>query len=402
MISGAALTVECLAREMTRRGHQVLVMAASDRGWPYDIHHGDLSVVRLRSFKNPLRIAQRFLLWPQRTIKQRLARFEPDILHLQGPLILGLCGLRVARSLDIPVVMTVHQLPWFVSAYVSSSRRFRKVVEDALWAYGRWFAGKCAATVAPSDMAINVFSERTGLEGVTIGWGVNIQRFSPAPTSDDEASAVRARYGLDADFPILLHVGRLDLEKQVHLVIQAAARLFRSREAQLLIVGDGTKREALRGLCDQLDILDRVFFTGFVDHAEELPAIYRQADVFVTASEIETQGLVVLEALASGLPVVAPDAGALPELIRDGENGFLVPPQSPEEMAQRLSWLLDHPAESQAMGEAAVETSRAHSVVACLDAHEALYRKCAKGRITEPVRRPKKSQEPLEPSGFLQ
>ena len=187
----------------------------------------------------------------------------------------------------------------------------------------------------------------------------------------------------------------------MHLVIEAAARVFETTEAQLLIVGGGTRRRTLRRQCARLEIQDRVVFTGFVDHAGDLPGLYRLAAAFVTASEIETQGQVVLEALASGLPVVAPRAGALPELIRDGENGFLVAPQDTTAMARRLGWLLDHPTLARTMAGAAVETANAHSVTACLEAHEALYRQSAGRRVTTPVREPTRPQEPLAPSRFL-
>ncbi len=116
MVSGAALMAQRLAEGMTRRGHTVLVIAASDRRRAYTDSAGGLRLARLHSLPNPARVGQCFLLWPKRGITAELETFCPDVVHLHDLLSAGLPGLRAAHVADIPVVQTVHQLPWFASA----------------------------------------------------------------------------------------------------------------------------------------------------------------------------------------------------------------------------------------------------------------------------------------------
>ena len=133
MISGAALVAQRLAEGIASRGHEVLVMAASDRQRAYAESTAGLKLVRLRSFPNPVRVDQRFLLWPRREIIAELQVFRPDILHLQDSLSAGLHGLLAAHALDIPAVLTAHSMPWLVSAYVPALPGLRQGIEAGLW-----------------------------------------------------------------------------------------------------------------------------------------------------------------------------------------------------------------------------------------------------------------------------
>ena len=143
------------------------------------------------------------------------------------------------------------------------------------------------------------------------------------PAKDD---GLLEKYHLDPNLPIILHVGRLDADKRVPVVIRAAAKVMEQVPAQLLVVGDGECRESLMDLSRQLGIDNRSSFPGFVDLNTDLPDLYRLSTVFTTASEIETQGLVLLEAMASGLPIVAVDATCIHEVVKNQINGYLIPP----------------------------------------------------------------------------
>ncbi|MEA3341571.1 MAG: glycosyltransferase, partial [Chloroflexota bacterium] len=148
----------------------------------------------------------------------------------------------------------------------------------------------------------------------------------------------------------VLHVGRLSYEKNVDLLLRAFAHIAGDYPAaRLTIAGDGPDREALARLADELGLSERVCFTGFVPH-EQLPALYQAADLFATGSTIETQGLVVLEAAACGLPVVAVDALALPEAVHHTVNGFLSPPGDEAALAQHLACLVADASLRQHMG----------------------------------------------------
>jgi glycosyltransferase involved in cell wall biosynthesis len=202
---------------------------------------------------------------------------------------------------------------------------------------------------------------------------MDLSRFSPLPCRPDEMEYLHTKYGLDPLKPIILHVGRLDVDKNVTTLVQAAARSIEQVEAQLVVVGDGYQRQVLEKLCTDLGIAKSAHFLGFVDQDGDLPGLYRQATVFATASETETQGLVILEALASGVPVVAVRATCIPELVQDSVNGHLVQPGSVRQMGDCLVRLLSSPERAREMGQAGRDLVSKHAISNSIRKHEELY-----------------------------
>ena len=373
MVSGAAIAVQRLAHGMAERGHAVLVLAASDRGRPYAETRDGLRLVRLRSFANPLRVGQRFALLPGSAMLSELGSFRPDVLHSHDPLGIGLAGIMTARALGIPAVLTIHQLPWFVSSYLPDLPGLRRAVEAGLWAYARWVARQCDRLVTPSRTIAEIVAAHGAGSPEAITNGVDLNVFSPQPSSPHEAAALRRKYDLDPARPIIMYAGRIDADKQVERVVEAAARVLRRTSAQLLIVGDGKRREAVIRLSEALGIRAHCRFPGYVSAPEELSGLYRLASVFVTASEVEIQSSVVMEAMAAGLPVVAVRASSMPEFIAEGVSGYLVERRDADTLAERLAQLLQEPARARAMGEAGRAIAERHSLDASFDAHQALY-----------------------------
>ncbi len=398
MISGASFMVRRLAVGLAGRGHQVIVISASDRGQAYSTKSNGLFVERLRSFHNPARADQRFMIWPSSAVSRQLQAFKPDLIHLHEPLALGMCGLMAADKLGVPTTLTLHQLPWFIATYLPSNARLGKATEQLLWKYGRWFTAHCAALIAPSQIVADVIYRNCGYRPDIIGYTVDRSVFRPEPGDREEAAQLRRRFGIQPNRPVILHVGRLDQDKRTDLVVEAAAQVMEVLDAQLLIVGDGTRREALMSRCRQLGIRDRCIFTGFVSSDAGLPGLYRQGDVFVTASEIETLGIVVLESLASAVPVVAANAGAIPELVSDGRNGFLVTPGAPAAMAEKIIQILQQPSLAKAMGAEGVVTALQHNNETFLEKHERLYERCAANHpdVGKTAQRPIRETEPAD------
>jgi glycosyltransferase involved in cell wall biosynthesis len=374
MISGAALVAQRLAEGIASRGHEVLVVAASDRQRAYTDSTAGLKLVRLRSFPNPVRVNQRFLLWPRREIAAELQAFRPDVVHVHDTLNAGLCGLRVAHALGMPVILTVHALPWFVSAYAPALPSLRQGIEAGLWIYGTWLLRQCEAVITPTCVIADIVSTHANCRPQVISYGVDLRRFTPRPAFSGKGEALRQKYGLDPYLPIILYVGRIDADKQVDLVVRAAAQAMYTVDAQLLVVGDGRRRAAVIRLSEELVLQDLSHFPGFVPATGDLPGLYRLASVFITASEVETQGLVVLEAAATGLPIVAVRAAAIPEMVEDGVTGYLVASRDIDAMADRLVLLLRNPDQARAMGQAGRAKMQQHSLDRSIEAHEQLYR----------------------------
>ena len=384
MISGAALAVEKLATAMAQRGHQVLVIAASDRERPYHTYKDNLTIIRLSSIHNPMRAHQRFLLFPQFAIIKALKKFQPDIIHVHEPLQTAWAGISYARQHKLPITMTVHQLPAFAASYLPNLPILRQQIESLLWMYARALIKQFTAVITPSHNTSGLLANFTGIKANTISNGIDLQRFHP-PLSSDDGTATRTRLNLPSNVPILLHIGRLDTDKSVDKVIRAAAPAIRESEAQLLIVGDGCEKKSLMGLCHTLGIAQRVHFTNLISDHQYLSEIYRMASIFITASEIETQGIVLLEAAASGLPIVAVDATCISEIVHDQVSGFLTMPGNIPDLSNRIITLLNNPERARMMGIDGRTLVEAHDIHRTWSLHEKLYLETAKKTHTRHV-----------------
>ena len=384
MVSGAALVIQRLVEGIAARGHAVMVLTASDRGEAYIQNDHRIKIVRMTSFRNPLRVDQNFVFWPYDEVCQLLERFKPDILHTHDPLNFGLSAVRAAQRIDVCSVFTIHQLPWFLTNTLPLPQRMEPFVEKSIWSYSKWFLNQCTALVTPSQMIAEIVQAQTGFLPQTISNGVDLNLFTPYTGSTAEPEELCKKYGLCPDRPVMLYVGRIDPDKKVDRVIRAAAKVIHAVDAQLFVVGDGTHRKALIELSQSLGIRQNCFFPGFISKHGDLPGIYRLASVFLTASEVEIQSSVVLEAAASGLPVVAMDASSMPEFIHDGETGFLVPPGDLETMAERLIALVEDPPRARRMGKAARGMVTSHSNQRFVAAHEELYKVLIQVPVGEP------------------
>ncbi|HEX2696494.1 MAG TPA: glycosyltransferase, partial [Anaerolineales bacterium] len=279
MVSGVAVVVQRLAECMTARGHTVLVIAASDRGDSYLTFKNNFLLLRLRSAVNNFRAQQRFLVYPRNSLLKALQDFEPDIIHTHDVFQIGRLGAEFAQSMSIPIVGTLHGLPSFILSYLPNIPGLRSGAEAALWEYGRWSVRRYAAITTPTETISNLVRVMTKVLPHTISNGVDLDAFKPRPFSRDEELRLRERVGIPPDVPIILHVGRLDVDKRVEHVVIAVARAMLSNQAHLLIVGDGNEKPTLIKLSESLGIRERCHFPGFISVDDGLPDIYRIASL---------------------------------------------------------------------------------------------------------------------------
>jgi len=379
MVSGISMAVCQLAEGLAERGHQVLVLAASERGEPHTDDTRNLRLTRLRSFPTPLRVGQRWCWWQRGVLMRHLSAFRPEVVHLHDPTLGALQVPGPIHQLGLPLVITAHALPINVVHIVHAPRRLQRWIESYLWHLAARRLVSFEAVITPSAYAAASYAHHAGGHPLAISNGVNLQRFHPAVGNSVERVSLAERFGLDPGRPIILHVGRIDREKDVEVVIRAAARAMDSADAQLLVVGDGNDRQRLVGLARELGIGDRTVFAGFLGR-DALPHTYRLATVFALSTRIEAEGIVVLEAAASGLPIVAVRATSMPELVERPGCGYLVEPGDAVGMADRLVDLLRNPAQREQLKQAALAMARQHSYEITLDQHEALYQRLA-GRL---------------------
>jgi len=377
MVSGASIVAKNLASSMAQRGHHILVIAASDRGAPYLVKSDRLSLLRLRSYPNPLRTGQRFILPARHAILHALHDFQPDLIHSHDPFQLGLTGVEYARKAHIPIALNIHQLPWFVASYFPDVAGLHGHIEATLWDYARWLLRKFALVITPTQTITQIIAEMTGIRSQTISYGIDLKRFKPL-LSANGGTALRIRLGLPSKVPVILHVGRLDTDKRVDQVIRAAACAMRNTDSHMLIVGDGRQKSTLMKLCKSLGIEKRCHFPGYVSMEEGLPEIYQLASLFVTASEIETQGIVLLEAAASGLPIVAVRATCIPEIVHHGLNGCLVESGNYIALGRAITDLLLDPEDACRMGQASLQLAQKHTILDTFNNYEKLYAELAR------------------------
>jgi len=228
--------------------------------------------------------------------------------------------------------------------------------------------------IVPTKTIAKTVNAMGGFMPLAISNGVDLKRFAPVQERINYSKQLYKRLGLNPRKPTILHVGRLDKDKQVDVIIRSASKAMEKIDAQLLVVGDGECREDLTKLTIRLGIRDRTSFPGFMDPVEEIPAVYKIASVFTTASEIETQGLVLLEALATELPVVAVEATCIPEVVKHNINGFLTQPGDEAAITDRLIEILRDPVRARQMGRLGRLIAENHAINNSIDRHEILYK----------------------------
>jgi 1,2-diacylglycerol 3-alpha-glucosyltransferase len=233
---------------------------------------------------------------------------DAEIVHAHTPFGVGLGGLRLARDIDRPLVASYHTPTSEYAGYLAEGWLLDAVARAGN-AYERWFLGRTDHVIAPSETA-RAALERRGIGPVSVvPNGVDTDRFAPV-----DGSAFRARHDLP-DGPLVGYTGRHGFEKRLTDLVAAADGM----DATFVLGGDGPARKTLQEEATERDA--DVRFLGFLDR-EELPAFYSALDVFAFPSPVETQGLVALEAMACGTPVVGVDSGALTETIDDGATGY--------------------------------------------------------------------------------
>lgn len=304
-IDGVVNTLCRLLTHLESRGHSCLLFAP--QGAPD--FYGQTQVIPLPGVTLPFYRELRFLT-PAFPVTGTLREFQPDVIHLVNPFATGLLGLWAGRRLDVPVVSSYHtDLPGFIEKW--GYRRLAKQVD----LYLRVIHNATETTQCPSFATKAILEDKDFKRVGVWSRGVDRDRFNPQQFSD----AMRVRLsGGEPEKPLLLYVGRLSKEKQVdHL-----AHLVRNMpQARLAIVGDGPHRAAL----EKTLVDDPVVFTGYLK-GDALAQAYASSDVFVFPSENDTFGNVVLEAMASGLPVVAARSGGPMDMVHHGNNGFLFAP----------------------------------------------------------------------------
>lgn len=396
-INGVAVFSHNLALGLVSRGHEVLVLCPSQTGKNYTRTIDGVKTVFLKSikarvypdqihtvpakkkllgvemphvfYKNSFRVSA----FPQREIKKALSSFCPDVVHVQVSDPIGLSVVGYAKKHHIPVVTTEHNQPEVLTDPIKLPGVVKKPVNAMLSAYFRNRQSKSDFVTMPTKQAIRNLLENHKFEVpiAAVSNGVDLSNFKPgkAPV------AIYNKYDLPIDRPIVLYVGRVDPEKKIGTVIDAFSKILDVvPNAFLLIVGDGVDKIRLEKRVKDLGIRESVKFLGRV-LPPDLYELYKVGLVFATASEIETQGIVLIEAAATGLPLIAVDKGAVSEICITGKNGFLCEPGNVDEIADAMKKILTKDEIRTKYSRESVKIASEHDFERTLDKFENIYKK---------------------------
>ncbi len=356
---GALAAMEIQARGLEARGHEVVVVApdTSPRpDYPRRVHY--LPSIGFRWYPG-YRIAV-----SSSDMMEFVREVRPDVLHCHGIASMAILSLTVARAAKIPHVLTFHTMANEAVKYYSPLSVRDDLLVPLVWVYLRNMMRRAEVVIAPSQPIKDELEEN----------GVRMQACEVVPTGIDNSLYTPANF--DKDFPgryglqgkkVVLHVGRLSMEKRLDIVLRAMTELAKDEpDLRLLVAGTGPAAGFYADEAKRLGVSDRVVFTGFMPDAELLKA-YASCEMLVLASTFETQGLVVLEAMASGTPVAGMRCRAIPEFIHEGKNGCLFDEDSCAEGMKRCL------SRARTMKLNAVASARDYSIESCTRRLEAAY-----------------------------
>lgn len=346
--NGVATSVGYFAAILKKFGHQVFVIAPKIKGYTDQ----EQDTLRLPSSK----------LWPTIPDSARLPLPIPssvwwkifkndyDIIHAHGNGLFSLIGYIIAKKKNIPFVLTFHTLFNQYTHYILGG----KIITPAMVDKGlRMFGNLCDGVVAPSEKMKHELIKIGIKKPISIIPNfLDIDRFTVT-----KKGFLHSNFHIPKERQILLSVGRLGKEKNFEFLIQTFAKINKeNKQVQLVIVGEGAQKQNLTNLIKKLRLTKYVTLTDGID-IEQMPDVYKDADIFVFTSTTETQGIVTLEAAAAGLPLVLVADEAYKDIVKNNVNGFALPPKQ-QLFVDKIQLLLDNPTMQKAFGKASIKMVR--------------------------------------------
>jgi glycosyltransferase involved in cell wall biosynthesis len=300
-----------------KQGHNVFVFAQSDGNY----QDTEPFIFRYPSLPLPLPGDISAAIPVSPFVEQLLPALKLDVIHTHHPILLGQTAARKAAELGLPLVFTFHTQYWEYTHYIPFPQEtIQDFLKNAVHKWLREFIQKCQHIIIPSESIREILVREYGLEEryTVIPTGTNLEPYRCA-----EWQALRKEKGWQ-DETVLISVGRLAPEKNWDTLLHAFAKVSSQHpKLRLVLIGDGPANESLQTLASELGIGEQVTFTGALPF-DEVPCHLKAADLFIFASVTETQGLVTIEAMAAGLPIVAVDGSGTRDIVEHGKQGFLV------------------------------------------------------------------------------
>jgi len=313
IVGGIEKSIEVFSSEYLASGHEVLIIAPVFKDMPKN----EENVYRIPAIQNFNGTDFSVELPVPGILNRALDAFKPDIVHSHHPFLVGDTALRVSANLNIPIVFTYHTMYELNTHYVpGDSSALKKFVIELAGGY----CDLCDHVIAPSESISDLLRERgVGTQTTVIPTGIDVAEFDSG-----DGDSIRRKYGMPENTFVVGYLGRIAEEKNMSFLAEAVIPFMKQRNDVLfLIVGDGDIAGNLKEKMRSGGIIERAYFTGILKGQDKIDA-YQAMDVFVFASKSETQGMVLNEAMASGVPVIGLDAPGVREVVEDGVNGYLI------------------------------------------------------------------------------
>jgi len=359
-VNGVVTSVVNATRMLSNKGHKIYIFT-SDKAIKLKLEKN----MEIHGFKK-----LKFLKYPDfwlsapRFIKclKRIKKIKPDIIHVHIPSFLGYSAILCSKTFKIPLVATYHTLlPNFLRYLPLPKAERIKIMKDAAWFWTRRFYNRCDLVTTPSNAMKKILAKHRIKKPIKVlSNGVDTNIFKPKKINKTGKK--------------LLHVGRMSHEKNIDLVLKAFKLVLNKKPNTILqIAGHGPELERFKDLTRKLKIGKNVKFLGVV-RDNRLVNLYQSSDIFITASTIETEGIVVLEAMACGLPIVGVNALAVPEIVKHNVNGIIANPNNEKELADSTLKLLENKDLREKFGKESLKIVKEYDLNIIINKLEKIYK----------------------------
>ncbi len=355
-VGGVANSVLSFTKELRNQGHKVIVVAPEYK----DIKDKESDVIRIPAIQNFNSSDFSVVLPIPGFLDRHLEQFQPDIVHSHHPFLVGSTALRISAKYHTPLVYTYHTMFEKYTHYVPVNfPRMREFVVSLSLGY----SNLADRVIAPSQSVADVLESRKVQTPINIiPTGIDDNKFKTG-----NGKKIRASCNIDTDAFVVGHIGRLAPEKNLGFLARTVADFLKNEpEAHFLIAGYGPSKTEIDTIFSEYKVSDRIHFLDKLK-GRELVNAYHAMDVFVFSSKSETQGLVLVEAMASGVPVIALDASGVREVVKDGINGFLIMQEHENIFKEALRRFFEMPSEKKIMmANEAKKTTESFTIHTCV------------------------------------
>jgi 1,2-diacylglycerol 3-alpha-glucosyltransferase len=356
-INGVVTSIDLFTEELRKRGHEVHIFCPADKRLRRDKYIHPINSFEFKPYPE-YRVGLPFPL----KIYLQLKKIDPEILHLQSPASIGALGLYLGGIMNIPVIASYHTILGEYLEYLPGNRilRFRKLNKKIVDKYIQFFYNHSDKIIVPGEQTKKILLDNDVIKSIeVIPTGIRTGKYWK---TKNLGSRIK-----------ILHVGRLCKERSVDEIIEAFKKLNGTLDCELIIVSKGPAEKELKNLVKKLKIESRVNFTGYINEEEKI-RLYNTSDLFVTASTTDTQGLVALEAMATGIPVIAANAVGAIDYIQNDYNGLLFEPHNIDDLADKMLSVLSSPELKEKLVENGFKTAKELDIEKCVERLEAVYR----------------------------